>query len=111
MIHDLTINDLRLVLGEFRRTLGEIYGPQLRNVILYGSWARGDPTGDSDVDVAIVLEGPVTPGREIDRVIDVLMHVHEEHGILISVYPVSEDDYKSRQSPLLLNVRKDGVEV
>lgn len=33
----------------------EIYGTHLRQVILYGSYARGDYNSDSDVDIMILL--------------------------------------------------------
>lgn len=34
----------------------KIYGPHLRRIILYGSYARGDNTPDSDVDIMILLD-------------------------------------------------------
>ena len=36
----------------------EIYGTHLRQVILYGSYARGDYNSDSDVDIMILLDLP-----------------------------------------------------
>ena len=39
-------------------------------IILYGSYARGSATEDSDIDLLIVLEGKVKPGEEIDRMIE-----------------------------------------
>lgn len=33
-----------------------IYGSHLRQIILYGSYARGDYNSDSDVDVMILLD-------------------------------------------------------
>ena len=35
--------------------LQNIYGKHLQSVILYGSYARGDFTKDSDVDIMILL--------------------------------------------------------
>ena len=35
--------------------LQKIYGKHLQSVILYGSYARGDFTKDSDVDIMILL--------------------------------------------------------
>lgn len=86
-----------------------MYQKRLKNVILYGSWARGNTTEDSDIDVLIVLEGRVIPGKEIDRIIDIITEINLKHGVLISVYPVSEEDYSTINSPLLINVRREGV--
>lgn len=99
------------VLNEFKRRLAKIYGPRLKEVILYGSYARGEATEGSDIDLLIVLEGEVVPGREIDRIIDVVTEVNLRYGVLLSVYPISEREYKEINSPLLKAVRREGVRV
>jgi predicted nucleotidyltransferase len=44
------------ILAEVKSALREIYGDNLRKVILYGSYARGDyDTEGSDIDVMLVL--------------------------------------------------------
>lgn len=97
------------VLDDFKRELEELYGERLKTVILYGSWARGDATEDSDIDVPIVLQGKVIPGEEIDRMIDIITDINLENGVLMSVYPVSEEGYLTVNSPLLINVRREGI--
>jgi predicted nucleotidyltransferase len=101
--------ELRETLREFREALEKLYGTRLKNVILYGSWARGDATEDSDIDLLIILEGKVIPGKEIDRMIDIITELNLKHGVLISVVPVSEEEYSTINSPLLMNVRREGV--
>ncbi|MCK4394149.1 nucleotidyltransferase domain-containing protein, partial [Candidatus Bipolaricaulota bacterium] len=73
------------------------------------SWARGAATEESDIDLLIVLEGKIAPGREIDRMIDIITELNLKYGVLISVYPISAEDYLVVNSPLLMNVRKEGV--
>ena len=97
------------VLDELKTKLSRIYGDRLKKVILYGSWARGDATDDSDIDLLVVLEGDVSPGREIERMIDAVTDVLLDHSELVSVYPVSEDDYERVNSPLLMNARREGI--
>lgn len=99
------------IIRQLTTALRDIYSERLKNIILYGSWARNEATADSDIDVAIVLKGPVQPCKEIDRLIEVITDINLEHGVLLSVYPVSEKDYTSLNSPLLLNMRKEGVPV
>jgi len=99
------------ILKEFRENTEKLYSKRLKNIILYGSCARGQATQDSDIDLAIVLEGDVMPGKEIDRMIDIVTEMNLNYGILISIYPVSERDYNSLNSPLLLNLRREGVPV
>ena len=100
---------IKNVLREFRAEIEKLYGKKLKNIILYGSWARGDATEESDIDILIVLEGKVIPGREIDRMIDIITDMNLKYGELISVYPISEEDYATTNSPLLINVRREGM--
>jgi len=51
------------ILREFRKAVAKLYGRRLKNVILYGSWARGEATEDSDIDLLVVLRGRVAPGE------------------------------------------------
>jgi predicted nucleotidyltransferase len=101
--------EIEYILKEFREKAEELYGNRLKSIILYGSCARGQATLDSDIDLAIVLEGNVAAGKEIDRLIDVITDINLSYSVLLSVYPVSEEDYNSVNSPLLLNIREEGI--
>lgn len=46
------------VLSRYVIELQKIYGAHLQSVILYGSYARGDFTEESDVDIMILLDLP-----------------------------------------------------
>lgn len=47
----------RRLLDELRRALSDRFGDRLRRVCVFGSWARGEATERSDLDVAIVVDG------------------------------------------------------
>ncbi|UCE36178.1 MAG: nucleotidyltransferase domain-containing protein [Thermoplasmata archaeon] len=97
------------ILKEFKSQINGLYGNRLKEIILYGSWARGDATKDSDIDLIVVLKGSVEPGREIDRMIDIITDINLKYNVLISLYPVSDEDYVKLNSPLLMNARREGV--
>ena len=101
--------NLKLVLDEFKAELRNLYGERLKNVLLYGSYARNEATPESDIDVMVVLTGEVAPGREIDRMIDVITEINLKYGVLLAVVPVAEETYRQINSPLLLNVRREGI--
>lgn len=42
--------------------------------------------------------------------IDIITDIKLKHGVLISVYPVSEKRYPTINSPLLINVRRERVQ-
>ncbi|RLE00841.1 MAG: nucleotidyltransferase domain-containing protein, partial [Candidatus Aminicenantes bacterium] len=58
-----------------------------------------------------VLEGEVIPGKEIDRVISIINEINLRYGVLISIYPVSEEKFRVVNSPLLLNIREEGITI
>jgi predicted nucleotidyltransferase len=97
------------ILKEFRQAIIKLYGDRLSNVILYGSWARGEATEESDIDIMVVLKNIVSPSKEIDRMIDIITDINLKYNTLISVFPISDEDYPIAKSPLLINVKKEGV--
>ena len=100
------------IVKEFKRKIAKLYGQRLKKVVLYGSYARGQANDEhSDIDLAVVLAGAVDPCEEIDRMADIFTDLNLEHNVLIAVYPVSEENYIEANSPLLLNLRREGVPV
>lgn len=85
-----------------------LYGDRLARLVLYGSHARGEATDESDVDVMVVLHGAVDPA-EVRRMSRTCLDIGLRHDGLISVYPISEGDYESKESILLRNIRREGV--
>ncbi len=47
--------------------LDRLFGRALAGVVVYGSWARGEATADSDVDLLIVVADDVQLTRELYR--------------------------------------------
>lgn len=43
--------------------------------------------------------------------IDIITEINLKYDVLISVYPVSEQDYMKNNSPLLINIKKEGITV
>lgn len=91
--------------------LKKLYGANLDSVILYGSKARGDATRDSDIDVMVILGGYDNQSEEFDKIFKLVYAVEEEYDydLLMSFIIKKKEEYLGRQSPLLLNVRKEGV--
>jgi predicted nucleotidyltransferase len=96
-------------LAELKEALAGVYGQKLKGLYLYGSYARGDLTPDSDVDVLVELEGQVRPTREMDRVSAIVADICLRHDVLLSLYPVPSEWLAERKSPLFENIRREGV--
>ena len=100
---------VRQALDDLKRALASIYGPRLRGVLLYGSYARGDFREDSDVDVLVVLAGPVKPGAEITRINEVAAGICLRYDLLISILPVSSDVLETSPQVFFERVREEAV--
>ncbi len=104
--------EIQHILKEFREGVAKLYGKRLKKVVLYGSYARGQANDEhSDIDLAVVLSGTVEPCEEIARMADIFTDLNLEHNVLIVVYPVSESDFDKIESPLIINVHKEGITV
>jgi len=99
------------ILAELRQRFEAIYGERMVNMILFGSHARGDAMPDSDIDVMVVLRGLVKPGDEIARTGEITAEISLKYDVVISCVFMSADRYAAENSPLLLNVRREGMTV
>ncbi len=88
-----------------------LYGPRLVGLVLYGSSARGDARTGSDIDVLVILEGPVRAAQEIARVGPISAELSLDANVVLSCQFVSAARFNAEQSPLLINVRREGVAV
>ena len=101
--------ETRPILEELQSELRAIYKGRFKDLILYGSHARGEATENSDIDVIAVIEGIENPIRELGKLSGIISQISLKYDTLISLYPLSLEDFESRNSPLLLNVRKEGI--
>jgi type I restriction enzyme S subunit len=99
------------VLKKCRSVLESLYGPRLRGVILYGSTARGTDTEESDIDLLVLLDGPVDVAEEIFRIWGVLMPVQMELDRLFSVAPADAESYQRGELNFYRNVSEEGIAV
>ena len=44
------------IVYQFAKQLREVYGDELKKVVVYGSYARGDYQKNSDVDIMILVD-------------------------------------------------------
>ena len=99
------------IITELRRELDALYGDRLLRLVLFGSHARGDDMPGSDVDLLVVLNGPVHPGAEIRHIGPSKAKLCLKYGEVVSTTFISAQRDETEESPLLLNVRREGVPV
>lgn len=90
--------------------LNEIYGDSLEKIVLYGSYARGEETEESDVDVALIVNSANTESMH-DEMIDLVVGYELEQAVTISVVPVEFEQYQEWRKvlPFYKNMDKEGI--
>lgn len=97
------------VLSQLKQSLIHLYGDRLCHLTLFGSQARGDNDSDSDIDVLVVLRSMVNVGEEVKRTGKIVADLSLQNEVVISCLFMDEDHYTARNSPLLHNIRQEGV--
>lgn len=100
---------ISIILAELRERFEALYGERLVRMMLFGSQARGDAEQGADIDVLVVLKGPVHPGEEIARTGGIVAELSLQHNETICCVFIDEDRFTTRNGPLLRNVRKEGI--
>ncbi|WP_273888477.1 nucleotidyltransferase domain-containing protein [Rubrobacter naiadicus] len=106
---DIETRTLEEALRDLDGGLRDLYGERYRGLVLYGSRARGEADEGSDVDLLLLLEGPVEVGREIRRSSRLVSSLSLEAGLVLSLVPVSVEDYRAPSDPYLINARREGA--
>ena len=104
-------SNMRKILKKLKKELMQIYGDRVHSILLYGSRARGDERPDSHIDILVVLKGDFNYSKMLRLSSDLAASLSLENDVVISRAFVSEKDYKERQTPFLMNVRREAVQV
>ena len=97
------------ILSLLRQGLSTILGDRLEAVYLYGSRARGDAQPDSDIDVLVVLRDKFDYFEMIKQTSYLTADLSLEYETVISCVFVTKENYEQRRTPLLINIRREGM--
>ncbi|KIR02192.1 DNA polymerase, beta-like region [Lachnospiraceae bacterium TWA4] len=107
-------NLVKEVVYQFAKDIQKIFGEKLSKLVVYGSYARGDYTKNSDIDIMILVK---IPEQEIHRymnvVLDCAFDYLMDYGVDISPVIKNEEhfNYWVEDLPYYRNVRDEGVVV
>jgi predicted nucleotidyltransferase len=89
--------------------LREIFGNVLECIILYGSFAKGTPSDESDVDIALLVRGYTDEMH--DRMIDFTVDLELEYGNVLSILLIDYDNFREWENvlPFYKNVKEEGI--
>jgi predicted nucleotidyltransferase len=97
------------ILSRIKARLRAVHGDRLRGVVLYGSEARGQARPDSDIDILVLLDGPVDYGRDLEANLQAVYPLSLELGRRISAKPVPASEYETAECPLYRMAHREGI--
>lgn len=104
---------IKAVVAQFANEAKKIYGTVLRDVILYGSCARGDFANDSDIDIMILLDvAPEVIGEARKKILDVSDQIDLEYDVVLAPVVQSWRLYNQYMavSGFYQNVKREGIQ-
>ncbi len=108
-------NNIKSILNEYVMGLKKIIGVNLKRVILYGSYARGEQNQNgeiSDIDILILVNLNRNEIKELEKkIIEYSYDINLKYGVLLSPLIENEDYYKNSLKYIIFykNIEKEGV--
>ena len=101
---------IQQVAGELKKGLQDLYGDELEDLILFGSYARGDYHEESDVDFAFVLKKTrASDYAEIKKTAGIAVSLGMKYNLILSTLPVSKDKVRTSMEGIYQNIRREGI--
>ncbi|MCS7304220.1 MAG: nucleotidyltransferase domain-containing protein [Thermoguttaceae bacterium] len=101
--------DLSDILQKCKQILQTHYQSRFRGLILYGSLARQEAVHASDIDLLVLLDGPIDYFQELWTIVGLLYPVQLESERLISAKPVLLEEFEQGRIQLYRQAKREGV--
>lgn len=91
-----------------------IYGDDIVEILLYGSYARNEETDQSDVDIVAIVKGNrLDLQKKLKIVWDISADIGFENDVVVSPTVVPFDEFEKYREilPYYMNIEKEGIKV
>ena len=101
--------DKRAFLSRAKDLLGTAFKGRLQGIVLYGSEARGGARADSDIDLLVLLSGPLKRRSDRWACVRALYPLVLELERPIHAKPVDNREYEAQRLPLYQEAMRYGI--
>jgi len=102
------------ILADVKMEVLKLFGNRLRQLILYGSYARNEQEPDSDIDImALVDESDWAIRKYTYQIADIMTNLSLKHNTFVSI---TEETFKRYHEyldvlPFYRNIYNEGIEI
>lgn len=107
-------NELSRIIESIAMNARDVFGERLKDIVLFGSYARGDYNENSDIDIMIIADIEDNQVMQyIRKMSDFLSDLSLEYDIMISpvIEPLGKYELYKDTIPFLQKVQKEGIRV
>jgi len=80
---------------------------KIDSIILFGSYAKGTNTEDSDIDIAIISSDIKDKFDDMAK----LMRLRREIDLRIEPHPIKTEEFRENETPFIDEIIKTGIEL
>ncbi|MCP2520812.1 nucleotidyltransferase domain-containing protein [Candidatus Aminicenantes bacterium AC-335-K20] len=106
----LTRNEVMRILHRFKNEVKNTLKDKFIELILFGSYARGDYEFGSDIDVLLVIKEELTK-EEKEKISELSCELSLEYETVITCFYYLLDAFENWETPFLMNIRKEGIRI
>lgn len=109
-----TENQVNNISKQISQSYRSVYGDSIVAIYLYGSYARGNYTDESDIDITAIVKGNRTDLQEkLKLVWDISADIGLENDVVVSptVIPYAEYEEYKEILPYYMNIQKEGKRI
>lgn len=98
------------ILEKLKAEIIKILKDKFVDMILFGSYSRGDFSEYSDVDILVLVKDKLNRDED-EKLDDVIAKYSLNHDIVISCIVYPQKIFKEYNTPFILNVREEGIKI
>ena len=101
--------NIKPVVKKFKKELQKLYGDNMLQMILFGSYARGNIHDESDIDLLLILNKMKSPYHENVFMNDLISDFSLDTEIYFSVIATTQKKFNFMKNPLYQIINKEGI--
>ncbi|OQX96380.1 MAG: hypothetical protein B6I20_14505 [Bacteroidetes bacterium 4572_117] len=101
--------NIKPLIETLKNKLQKLYGDNMLQIILFGSYAHGNVHDESDIDLLLILNKMKSPYHENVFMNEVVSDFSLASEIYFSVIATTKKQFNFMKNPLYQNINKEGI--